>query len=120
MQNVIYPNLIYCNGSDFTTAEATATAIKGKLQHCQAWDKGRIAQAILPSKWHYSSHIPWAVAFPSAEGRVEKENQLEKYKFTRVTTAINLFYCSVYHTCQASICDGSNSTPFVSARFFQR
>jgi hypothetical protein len=59
--------------NDFFTAEATATAIKGKIQYCHVWDQGSIAQAILPSKWHYSSHIPWATAFPSAEGRVDKK-----------------------------------------------
>lgn len=57
----------------FITAETTATAIKDKIQYCKALEKDSIAQAVLPSKWHYSSHIPWAVAFPSAEGRVEKK-----------------------------------------------
>jgi hypothetical protein len=58
--------------NDFITAEARATAIKGKIQYCQALEKDSIAQAVLSSKWHYSSHIPWAVAFPSVEGRVKK------------------------------------------------
>lgn len=69
--------------NDFITAEATATATKGKIQYCQVWDQGSIAQAILHSKWHYSSHILWAAAFPSAKGRVNKK-QLEKYKFTPI------------------------------------